>query len=222
MGYLGSQPVGIYETGAQASARKKAEADAAKRAKELAALQKKNLTAQKQSNALTKAAKTLDLDRIGMTAALKGKISETDRLSLQLQLSLLDKNDAAAMKLSAELDAAIKRQTELAAALLATPKAPNPFSEWSVPKLDFGGNLLGSPVPNYVPPSYVTPETFTSGGGMGPQALAPVAPEINIKVEVAGEDVAAVITQEQSNQSLSGSFVNVNRLGRFANTPVAI
>jgi hypothetical protein len=38
MGYLGSQPVGIYETGAQASARKKAEADAAKRAKELAKL----------------------------------------------------------------------------------------------------------------------------------------------------------------------------------------
>jgi hypothetical protein len=154
-----------------------------------------------------------------MTAALKGKISETDRLSLQLQLSLLDKNDAAAMKLSAELDAAIKRQTELAAALLATPKAPNPFSEWSVPKLDFGGNLLGSPVPNYVPPSYVTPETFTSGGGMGPQAMIPAVPPINVTVEVAGEAVAAVITAQQTNQSLSGSFVGTNRAGRFGTRP---
>jgi hypothetical protein len=42
------------------------------------------------------------------------------------------------------------------------------------------------------------------------------APPINVKVEVAGEEVAAVITQQQTNQSLSGSFVNVNRLGRFA------
>jgi hypothetical protein len=219
MGYIGSQPVGIYETSAQASARKKAEADAAKRAKELAALQKKNLIAQKQSNALNKAAKTLDLDRIGMTAALKGKISETDRLSLQLQLALLDKNDAAATKLSSELDAAIKRQRELAAALLSTPKAPNPFSEWKVPTLDFGGNVLGSAVPNYVPPSYVTPETFTSGGGMGPQAIAPAVPPINVTVEVAGEAVAAVITAQQTNQSLSGSFVGTNRAGRFGTRP---
>jgi hypothetical protein len=46
--------------------------------------------------------------------------------------------------------------------------------------------------------------------GVNPQ------PVINVVVEVAGEEVAAVITQQQTNQSLSGSFVNVNRLGRFA------
>jgi len=203
-------------------ARALAEAEALKAAKARAALEKKSAMEAKKKAALEKAARTLELERINLTAGLKGKISETDRLSLQLQLALLDKNDTAASKLSSQLDTAIKRQKELDAALLATPKAPNPFSEWKVPKLDFGGNVLGSAVPNYVPPSYVTPETFTSGGAMGPQAMTPVAPPINIKVEVAGQDVAAVITQEQSNQSLSGSFVNVNRLGRFANTPVAI
>jgi hypothetical protein len=203
----------------QESARKKAEADAVKRSKELAALQKKNLDTQKKSLALQKASKTLNLDAIGIEAALKGKISETDRISLLLQKAILEGNATQATELSDKLDAAIKRNNELRLALLATPKAPNPFSEWKVPALDFGGNMLGTPVPNFVPPSYVTPETFTSGGGMGPTAYTPPAPVVNVEVKVAGEDVAAIITQQQTNQSLSGSFVSVNRLGRFATVP---
>ena len=201
------------------AARKKAEADAVKRAKALEALQKKTVASQKQQNALTKASKTLNLEAISIEAALKGKISETDRLSLNLQKAILDGNATLATQLSDQLDAAIKRNNELRLALLATPKAPNPFSEWKVPALDFGGNMLGTPVPNFVPPSYVTPETFTAGGGMGPQVLTPSAPPINIKVEVAGEAVAAVITQQQNNQSLSGTFSSVNRIGRFATVP---
>ena len=240
MGYIGSQPVGIYETGAQASARKKAEADAAKRAKELAALQKKNLDAQKKSNALTKAAKTLDLDRIGMTAALKGKISETDRLSLQLQLALLDKNDAAAAKLSAELDAAIKRQTTLAAALLATPKAPNPYEDWKIPAdlLAYTAASLG------VSPETVinAPETIPAQTTDATQELLEAlkaAAEAQVKADAAkaaaeGGDVYVKVTlpdgtdmsnqakAELTNQSLSGSFIGVNRLGRFGNVAQAI
>ena len=219
MGYQGSQPVGIYETSAQLAARKAAEASAAKRARELAALTKKNLDTQKKSLALQKASKTLNLDAIGIEAALKGKLSETDRLSLNLQKALLDGNATLAMSISDQLDAAIKRNNELRLALLATPKAPNPFSEWKVPALDFGGNMLGTPVPNFVPPSYVTPETFTSGGAMGPQAFTAPTPVVNVEVKVAGEDVAAIITQQQNNQSLSGTFSSVNRIGRFATVP---
>jgi hypothetical protein len=115
------------------AARKKAEAAAAKRAKELAALQKKTLDTQKKQNALTKASKTLDLERIGITAALRNQVSESDRLSLNLQLALLDKNEAQATKLAGQLDAAVKRQNELAALLLATPKAPNPYENWKIP-----------------------------------------------------------------------------------------
>ena len=201
------------------AARKAAEAAAAKRAKELAALQKKTLDTQKKSLALQKASKTLNLDAIGIEAALKGKISETDKLSLLLQKAILDGNATLATQLSDQLDTAIKRNNELRLSLLATPKAPNPFSEWSIPKLDFGGNMLGTPVPNFVPPSYVTPETFTSGGAMGPQAFTPPAPVVNVEVKVAGEDVAAIITQQQNNQSLSGTFSSVNRIGRFATVP---
>jgi hypothetical protein len=236
MGYIGSQPVGIYETGAQASARKKAEADAAKRAKELAALQKKNLTAQKQSNALTKAAKTLDLDRIGMTAALKGKISETDRLSLQLQLALLDKNDAAAVKLSAELDSAVKRQNALSATLLATPEAPNPYRNWKVPEMGPLGGLPAGVIAGVNPsqvfpePTPVIPPTFNVPqyapdsltqygplGGLGAGVIAGVnpTPPISITVELDGAVVGNAIRDTSINDSLSGSFNTVNRVDRF-------
>jgi hypothetical protein len=222
-GYPSSALGGTYVDPNEA-ARRKAEKEAAARAAAIAALQKKTLDMQKKANALTRAAKTIDLDRISVTAALRGKISETDRLSLNLQLALLDKNEAQANKLSAELEAATKRQNALSAALLATPEAPNPYRNWKVPTLDFGGNVLGTPVPNFVPPSYAMPETFGQQGGLPAGVVAGVnpMPPISIKVEVAGEAVAAVITQQQTNESLSGSFVNVNRLGRFANTPVAI
>ena len=100
--------------------------------------------------------------------------------------------------------------------MLATPKAPNPFSEWSVPKLDFGGNMLGTPVPDFKPPYYATlpPE----GGGMGPFAPPPPAAEkpIVVVVEVDKEVIATAITSVQTDQSLSGSFIDANRLGRFA------
>jgi hypothetical protein len=217
-GYLGSQPMGIYETSAQIAARKNAEAAAAKRARELAALQKKTLDTQKKSLALQKASKTLNLEAIGIEAALKGQISETDRLSLNLQKALLDGNATLATSISDQLDAAIKRNNELRLALLATPKAPNPFSEWSVPKLDFGGNMLGTPVPNFVPPAYAMPPTFGQQGGLPAGVVAGVnpAPVVNVTVEVAGEEVAAVITQQQTNDSLSGSFNTVNRTNRFA------
>jgi hypothetical protein len=222
MGYQGSQPMNIYETSAQRTARVKAERDAAKRAKELAATAKKTLDTQKKQNALTKASQTLDLERIGIAAALQGQISETDRLSLNLQLALLNKNDAVATKLAAELELSIQRQNALAAALKATPEAPNPYRNWVIP----GMSAITSQAPASVGGSGVIPDfnvpanSFSQVGpmgGLGAGVIAGVNPQpvINVVVEVAGEEVAAVITQQQTNKSLSGSFVGVNRTARF-------
>jgi hypothetical protein len=242
MGYLGSQPMGIYETSAQIAARKKAEADAAKRARELAAMQKKGLDTQKKQNALLKASKTLNLDAIGIEAALKGKISETDRLSLELQKAILAGNATLATQLSDQLEAAIKRNNELRLALLATPKAPNPFSEWSIPKLDFGGNMLGTPLPpSFTPPSYPTPAPNPAGpqayvpptptipefnnpgdylrlgplGGLAAGVIAGVnmQPPVNVTVTLDGKELTSIITDTQINDTLSGSFGSVNRSG---------
>jgi hypothetical protein len=201
------------------AARKAAEAAAVKRAKELAALQKKTFDTQKKSLALQKAAKTLNLEAIGIEAALKGKISETDKLSLMLQKAILEGNDVVATKLTAQLDAAIKRQKELEDMLRNLPKTRNPFEDWKIPKLDVGGNILGTPVPDFKPPYYATvpPE----GGGMGPFAPPPPAAEkpIVVVVEVDKEVIATAITSVQTNQSLSGTFSSVNRIGRFATVP---
>jgi hypothetical protein len=230
-GYPSSALGGTYIDPNEA-ARKKAEAEAAKRAKELAALQKKTLDMQKKANALTKAAKTIDLDRISMTAALRGKISETDRLSLNLQLALLDKNEAQANKLSAELEAAVKRQNALNAALLATPKAPNPYEDWKIPKLD--------PIVGPVPPQNVTPVSPSSplapkvvvpdftphpysvapapggvGGALGLEDLRGRSGAINVTVVLNDQEVGNAIRDVSVNDSLSGSFNTVNRTGRF-------
>jgi hypothetical protein len=213
IGYLGSQPMGIYETSAQASARKKAEADAAKRAKELASLQKKTLDTTKKQNALTKASKILDLDRISVTAALRGQISETDRLSLQLQLALLDKNESAALKLSAELTEATKRQNDLKAALVTTPEAPNPYRNWVAPT--FTMPTFTMPTFN-VPSGGIAPRSASDYLGLGAIGAGATADTIvNVQVVLDDQVVGNAVRDSNINDSLSGSFSTVNRAGRF-------
>jgi hypothetical protein len=131
---------------------------------------------------------------------------------------LLDKNEAQANKLSAELEAATKRQNALNAALLATPEAPNPYRNWKVPTLDFGGNLLGSVVPNFVPPSYAMPPTFGQQGGLPAGVVAGVNPEpvVNVIVTLDSGVVTNAVSEVQTNNNLSGSFTSVG--GRGANT----
>lgn len=205
------------------AARKKAEAEAAKRAKELAALQKKTLNTQKQQIALTKAGKTLDIERIGITAALRNQVSETDRLSLNLQLALLDKNEAAASKLSGQLDAAVKRQNDLAALLLATPEAANPYRNWMIPadvqawtaaSLGVSVSSLGTtPVP--ISSAYSDAQMeLAMAVNAGQVAEAKL---IAVEVYLDGDLVGNAIRDSSINQSLSGSFNSVNRAGRFDN-----
>ena len=192
--------------------RRRIEAEAAKRAKELAALQKKTLDTQKKSLALQKASKTLNLDAIGIEAALKGKISETDRISLLLQKAILEGNASLATQLSDKLEEIIKRNEQLRLALLSTPKAPNPFEDWKIPTLTMPELNLGN-----ISSVYARGQRPNQGGGFDFFDPAKVGmtsggtPPINIKVEIAGEAVETVITNSQVNSSLSGSFNQVNR-----------
>jgi hypothetical protein len=198
MGGYPSSALGGTFTNSNSSARKKAEADAVKRAKELAAMQKKTLDTQKKQNALTKASKVLDLDRISVTAALRGQISETDRLSLQLQLVLLDKNESAALKLSAELTEAVKRHNDLKAALLSTPEAPNPYRNWMPPTFNVPTGGMGSKVA----------ADYLGIGALGGAGSAGI---VNVIVNLDGDVVGGAVTNTQVNQSLSGTFSDVSR-----------
>jgi hypothetical protein len=178
--------------------RARIESEAEKRAKTLLNMKKKELDAQKKQNALTKASKVLDLDRISVTAALRGQISETDRLSLQLQLALLDKNESQALKLSAELTEATKRQNELKTALLTTPEAPNPYRNWMPPAFNVPTGGMGSTIAaDYL--------------GIGALGGANAASTINVIVNLDGDVVGGAVTNTQVNQSLSGTFSDVSR-----------
>jgi hypothetical protein len=101
---------------------------------------------------------------------------------------------------------------------LATPEAPNHYRNWKVPTLDFGGNVLGTPVPNFVPPSYAMPETFGQQGGLPAGVVAGVNPEpvVNVIVTLDSGVVTNAVSEVQTNNNLSGSFTSVG--GRGANT----
>jgi hypothetical protein len=225
MGYLGSMPIGIYTTPANDAARKKAEADALKRQKDLAAAQTKTLAEAKKKAALDKASKTLNLDAIGIEAALKGKISETDRISLLLQKALLEGNATLATQLADQLDAATKRNALLNAALLATPKAPNPYENWKIPddvlawtaaSLGVTVSALGTtpvPISSTFSDAQMELAAAVNAGQAAEQKL------INVQVYLDGDMVGNAVRDSSINQSLSGSFNSVNRRGRFA--PVA-
>lgn len=217
MGYLGSMPIGIYSGAGDDAARKKAEADAARRAKELAATQTKSLAEQKKKLALDRASKTLNLDAIGIEAALKGKISETDRISLLLQKAILEGNATLATQLSDQLEASIKRQTEIRALLLTTPEAPNPYRNWTLPMdlLNYTASSLGVSVAQ-LQNAPVAPSSSFSDAQM--ELMAAVnsfqganAQAINIEVYLDGDAVGGAVTNSQINSSLSGSFNQVNR-----------
>ena len=117
-----------------------AKSDDERRAK-LAALQARTATlqttaAKAQSAAaraqllLTKAGSVLDVQQAEIYAALQGKITEQEKLRLDLQLALLTKNEDAAYALSQQLLVSQLKTTDLASTIANLPKALNPFADW--------------------------------------------------------------------------------------------
>jgi hypothetical protein len=197
--------------------RKKAEADRLKIEKERNLLTKKSLDTQKKQNALTRASKTLNLEAIGIEAALKGQISETDRLSLLLQKAILADNANLATQLSDQLEAAIKRQNDIRNLLLTTSEAPNPYRNWTLPQdlLNYTASSLGVSVAQ-LQTAPVAPSSSFSDAQM--ELMAAVnsfqradQQAVNVQVYLDGGVVTGAITETQVNQSLSGTFSDVSR-----------
>jgi hypothetical protein len=99
------------------NARKAAEAEAKKRAAELLAMQKKTLKSQQDNLKLTKAKAIFDLKKIQIEAALKGKISEEDRIRLLLMQAIEDENISQIEKYTKLLDDAQKNTEKLVSTL---------------------------------------------------------------------------------------------------------
>ena len=230
---------GNIETPQERAIRIKRENDQRRLAAALLANENKRLKIEKTRAALAKAqlvlgraSKTVDLERISIEAALKGQISETDRLSLLLQKSILDENASLATQLAKQLEAAIKRQNELKALLLATPEAPNPYRNWKIPQelLEYTAITLGvSPETVINEPQKILPQSTDALEEIRLAVLAfdeaqrqyedfQRAAEIivNVNVDLDGNAIGGAVRDSSVNDSLSGSFNTVNRGGRFA------
>jgi hypothetical protein len=102
--------------------------------KKLMAEQKKTaaarLKAERDQQRVKKAGTMFDIEKIGVIAALQGKITENEKLRLELQLALLTENASEADRLSNELLTSQARTTGLAAFIANLPKALNPFADY--------------------------------------------------------------------------------------------
>jgi hypothetical protein len=91
----------------------------------------KALTAEQKKQAILKKSQgILDIEQAGILAALQGKISENEKVRLELQLALLTGNAKEADRLSNELLLSQARTTGLATFIANLPKALNPFADY--------------------------------------------------------------------------------------------
>ena len=214
-------------TPAVAAELKKAAAEKAaiKRSKEQAALLAKNTKAIKEQTALQKAGTLFDVEQTQIVAALKGKISENERKRLELQLALITGNTTEASKLAGEIGKAQGLSVGLINFLKDLPDANNPFKGWAA-YLDAieaqvmriavsgtsgatiaGGSMASEAIPGS---SQIFPGDFGNGGAAG-------APVVNVQVTLDGQELTNAITNVQTNNSLSGRQIAINRrTGTFA------
>jgi len=136
---------------------------------------------------------------------------------LLLQKAILEGNASLATQLSDQLNEAVKRNEQLRLALLATPEAPNPYRNWTLPMdlLNYTASSLGVSVAQ-LQNAPVAPSSSFSDAQM--ELMAAVnsfqganAQAINIEVYLDGDAVGGAVTNSQINSSLSGSFNQVNR-----------
>jgi len=159
-------------TPAQSAAEKKAQADAAKRAKDIAAAQEKQTKELKKQAALKKAGTVFDLAQIQIIAALKGKITEDDKIRLEAQAAILNGNDVLASALTKQVLMAQDESGKLYQYFLSIgdAKIKNPFAfldEWIIQFQDKLNNIKFPVAP-------------TSGAVVGftPEYILPQGPKV--------------------------------------------
>jgi len=169
---------------------REAEAAAAKRAKEVAALTKKQVAStkaltneQKKQTALKKAGTVFDLEQIQIIAALKGKLSEEDRIRLQAQLAILNENDVLAASLTRQILMAQDSTGGLYKFFLAIGdmKIKNPFAFLDDWILEFQKKLN-----NLKFPTFDSSGGGGGGGGKKPPTIDPFTNPFNFPIGAQG------------------------------------
>jgi hypothetical protein len=193
----------------------------------------KALTAeQKRQAQLKKAGTVLDIDQAQILIALQGKISDNEKLRLQLQLALLEGNSKEADRLSNELLLSQARTTGLATFIANLPKALNPFADYpqyvlaalaEIARLQSGLNTL-SVNTNTTPVKTLEQARVEAVAGVAQvtgiyenlmakiNATTKTSTQVNVQVDVGGQQLTDVVTTQQINNSASGSQSRLNRL----------
>lgn len=190
----------------------------------IVAATKANTAELKKQAAEKKQAALFDLEKIGLVAALQGKITEEEKLRLELQLALLTGNDALATKLSAQLANSINATGKLAKDLTTLPDAKNPFEAWSkfldeiITKAKFaasiGGNgstARGESFASLTP----TVQDLITGGGTGGRAGVDASGNVYVTVNgsvVSDQDLVIAIENGLQKRSLSGAPSVIGRI----------
>jgi hypothetical protein len=194
----------------------------------LVKITKEQTKAIKEQTGLQKAGSLFDLQQTQVIAALKGDISYDERKRLELQLALLTGNTTEASILAGKLAYSQGLTKELVAYFKNLPDAKNPFAGWAAYldaieaqvrriALEGTGGLvvangaIGGGMEGAIPGStQVFPGDFGDGGAAG-------APVVNVQVTLDGQELTNAITKMQTNNSLSGSMIEINRrAGTFA------
>ena len=200
-----------------------AEKAALKRSKEQSALLAKNTKAIKEQTALQKAGTLFDTEQTAIVAALKGKISDEERDRLKLQLALITGNTTEASRLAGEIGKAQGLSADLIKFLKDLPDANNPFKGWKsyldaieaqvmrIATAGNGGSITGNT--SDINLGDMSDFLYASGPNIG----QPVSPQVNVQVTLDGQELTNAITRTQTNNSLSGDRISVNRrTGSFA------
>ena len=197
-----------------------------KTTKEITKATKANTAELKKQAAEKKQSALFDLEKIGLVAALQGKITEEEKLRLNLQLALLTGNDALATKLSAQLANSIDSTGKLANDLKTLPDAKNPFASWSA-YLDmiiekarlaasFGGVSTGSTARGESFASLTpTVQDLITGGGTGGRAGVDASGNVYVTVNgsvVSDQDLVIAIENGLQKRSLSGAPSVIGRI----------
>jgi len=170
----------------------------------------KALTAeQKKQTALKKAGSVFDLQQIQLIAALKGQLSEDEKLRVQAMLALENENVAVATRLTNQILMAQDATGALARLIRDLPTARNPFADWNIPGV------------NYVPSTNATNvSTVTQAMGYAGAGSTAMAEKQSYVINVAGSVVSEqglidAVRGGLNVASLSGSGSTVRRIGGF-------
>jgi hypothetical protein len=188
-----SSPAGTY---ARTQQQRVAEAAAAKRAKALLNAQKANTAELKKQAALKKAGTVFDMDQIQLIAALKGKLSDEERLRVQAMLAILNENDVLASQLTKQILMAQDATGGLYKYFLTigNTKINNPFAFLDQWILDFQKKLNDL----FKTPTAKQPDTYVPAG------LDPALAAIGV---VAGYgDYSGSTANPYSNEILNGLY----------------